>query len=60
VIPGGLGGKGLIIGGLFLLVLWGLSGIFFVQPDEVGVILRFGRAVRTVASGPNYHLPYPI
>jgi len=61
VMPGGgLGGKGLVIVGLLAVVVWGLSGIFFVQPDEVGVIMRFGKAVRTVSSGANYHLPYPI
>ncbi len=61
VMPGGnLGGKGVIIIGLIAVLLWGLSGIFVVQPDEVGVILRFGKHVRTVASGLRYHLPYPI
>ncbi len=42
------------------LLVWGLSGIYIVQPDESGVILRFGRYVRTVAPGPHIHLPYPI
>jgi membrane protease subunit HflK len=40
--------------------LWGLSGFFFVQPDEVGVVQRFGKFVRQVQPGPNYHLPLPI
>jgi membrane protease subunit HflK len=61
VLPGGnLGGRGfLIVGGLAVL-LWAASGIFFVQPDEVGVVLRFGKVVREVQPGPNYHAPYPI
>ncbi|MBP3731185.1 MAG: FtsH protease activity modulator HflK [Mailhella sp.] len=42
------------------LLIWGLSGIYIVQPDESGVILRFGRYVRTVAPGPHIHLPFPI
>ncbi len=42
------------------LIVWCLSGIYIVQPDESGVILRFGRYVRTVAPGPHIHLPYPI
>jgi membrane protease subunit HflK len=42
------------------LILWGLSGIFFVQPDELGVVLRFGRYDRVLTPGPRYHLPYPI
>ncbi len=45
---------------LAVIALWGLSGIYIVQPDEQGVVLRFGRYVRTVGAGPHYHLPYPI
>ena len=42
------------------LLVWVLSGIYIVQPDEAGVVLRFGRYVRTEAPGPHIHLPYPI
>lgn len=42
------------------LVLWGLSGIYTVQPTEVGVVLRFGKHVDNTGAGLNYHLPYPI
>ena len=42
------------------LVVWVLSGIYIVQPDESGVVLRFGRYVRTEVPGPHIHLPYPI
>jgi membrane protease subunit HflK len=42
------------------LVIWGLSGFFRVQSEELGVVLRFGKHVRTVQPGLNYHLPYPI
>lgn len=41
-------------------VLWLLSGIFIVDADERGVVLRFGKFSRTVDPGPHYHLPYPI
>ncbi len=53
-------GKGIwfLLGGL--LVLWMCSGIFIVNPDEEGVVLRFGKYVRTVGPGPHYHLPIPI
>jgi membrane protease subunit HflK len=37
-----------------------LSGFFRVQSEELGVVLRFGKHVRTVQPGLNYHLPYPI
>lgn len=59
--PGGLGGgKGILLGVLALGVLWGLSGIYRVQPDEQGVVLRFGQYVRTEQPGLRYHLPAPI
>ncbi|MDR1242459.1 MAG: FtsH protease activity modulator HflK [Deltaproteobacteria bacterium] len=48
-----------VLAGLLLLV-WLASGVFIVDPAEVGVVLRFGAHVRTVESGPHYHLPYPI
>lgn len=43
-----------------IVVVWLATGIYFVEPDEVGVVKRFGEAVRTTASGPHYHLPVPI
>jgi membrane protease subunit HflK len=45
---------------LVVVAVWILSGIYIVQPDESGVVLRFGRYVRTEAPGPHIHLPYPI
>jgi modulator of FtsH protease HflK len=61
VLPGGnLGGKGFALLGLAVIVLWGFSGFFRVEPDELGVVLRFGKDVREVQPGLNYHLPYPI
>jgi modulator of FtsH protease HflK len=61
VLPGGnLGGKGLFVIALFAVALWGFSGFFVVQPDEVGVVLRFGKYDRLVQPGLNYHLPYPV
>src|SRR3954468_19988736 len=62
VLPGGggLGGKGvglIVLGAIFI---WGLSGFFRVDPDELGVVLRFGKYVRDAKPGLNYHLPYPI
>jgi membrane protease subunit HflK len=61
VLPGGnLGGRGFALIVLGVLVLWGFSGFFRVEPDELGVVLRFGKKVREVQPGLNYHLPYPI
>ena len=61
VLPGGnLGGRGFALIVLGVLALWGFSGFFRVEPDELGVVLRFGKEVREVQPGLNYHLPYPI
>src|SRR5665213_2899143 len=61
VLPGGnMGGRGFALIALGAVVLWGVSGFFRVEPDEVGVVLRFGKEVREVQPGLNYHLPYPI
>ena len=56
---GSLGGKSKWI--VLVIVLgWLLSGIYIVNPDEQGVVLRFGKYVRTVDAGPHYALPTPI
>jgi membrane protease subunit HflK len=61
VLPGGnFGGRGLALILLGALVLWGFSGFFRVEPDELGVVLRFGKPIRDAKPGLNYHLPYPI
>jgi membrane protease subunit HflK len=60
-LPGGnLGSKGFALLALAAIALWGFSGFFRVEPDELGVVLRFGKEVREVKPGLNYHLPYPI
>ena len=61
VLPGGnLGSRGFVLILLGAVVLWCVSGFFRVEPDELGVVLRFGKYVREVQPGLNYHLPYPI
>jgi modulator of FtsH protease HflK len=57
---GGVGPVGILIIIVLLVLGWAFSGLFRVQPDELGVVLRFGKHVRTVQPGLNYHLPYPI
>jgi membrane protease subunit HflK len=60
LLPGNLGGRGLALLVLAVIALWGFSGFFRVEPDELGVVLRFGQFNREVQPGLNYHLPYPI
>ena len=43
-----------------ILVLWLLTGVYSVGPDEVGVVRTFGKVSRVVQPGLSYHLPYPI
>ncbi len=60
-LGGGKGGaKPIIIGLIILVIVWTLSGLYRVLPDEQGVVLRFGKFVKTTQPGLNYHLPFPI
>ncbi len=59
-LPGNLGGRGIALIALIVIALWGFSGFFRVEPDELGVVLRFGQFIREAQPGLNYHLPYPI
>jgi membrane protease subunit HflK len=61
ILPGGyFSGMGVAILLLIAVVIWLFSGLFRVQSEELGVVLRFGKHVRTVQPGLNYHWPYPI
>jgi len=54
-------GKGIIkLIGLLIIVLYLATGIYIVQPDEQGVIRRFGKFARMDSPGLHYHLPYPF
>jgi membrane protease subunit HflK len=60
-LPGGyFSGLGIALVLLGALVIWGLSGFYRVQTEELGVVLRFGKYVRDAEPGLRYHLPYPI
>ena len=57
--PGSERNPALFILGAVALV-WIASGIYRVNSDELGVVVRFGEYNRTTNPGLNYHLPYPI
>jgi membrane protease subunit HflK len=48
----------IVIGILLVILLF--SAFFTINPEEVGVVLRFGKYVRTVNPGLNFKLPFGI
>jgi membrane protease subunit HflK len=66
LLPGGGGGGGLKSKRGFLLVVgvlvivWLLSGVYRVEPEEQGIVLRFGKENRIATPGLNYHWPAPF
>lgn len=52
--------SGLMIIIAIVVLLWLGSGFYIVNPDEVGVVKRFGAYTRMTQSGPHYHWPYPF
>jgi len=62
ILPGGSSGgaKSIIVGIVILSFIWLASGLYRVLPDEQGVVLRFGKFVKTTQPGLNYHIPIPI
>lgn len=69
---GSEGGKGVSSGGapslkgiapiivVFLILFAGYTSFFTVQPEEVGVVLRFGEYNRIANPGPNFILPFGL
>ena len=45
---------------LVLIIIWLLTGVYIVGPDEVGVIRTFGKLTRVTQSGLNWKFPSPI
>jgi len=64
ILGGGGGGffgwRGIALFGIAVVAVWLASGFYRVQPDEQGVVLRFGAFDRTTLPGLNYHLPWPV
>lgn len=61
IMPGGFGNlRSLWLLAAAILVFWGVSGFYRVQPDEQGVELLFGKYVKSTQPGLNYWFPSPI
>ncbi len=60
LLPGNLGGRGFALIIVLAIAVWMGSGFYMIQPEEQGVVLRFGEYSETSYPGLNYHFPYPI
>ena len=57
----GGGSAGLAVVALVAVgALWLATGIYRVEPDEQGLVMRFGAYVGSTPPGLNYHLPWPV
>jgi membrane protease subunit HflK len=54
------GSRGIILVVIVAIAIWLASGFYRVEPDEQGIVLRFGEWVKTTQPGLNYRLPAPI
>ena len=55
-----LGRRGVRLLVAIVVIGWAATSIYRVQPDEQGVVLRFGRWIDTTQPGLHVHLPFPI
>ncbi|MBL6601822.1 MAG: FtsH protease activity modulator HflK [Candidatus Puniceispirillum sp.] len=62
MMPGGGASSGRTFTLLVLVfgLIWAATGFYRVNPQQQGVVLRFGEWVRTSPPGLHYHLPFPI
>ena len=58
--PGGLGGPAIAGIAVLAVGLWLLTGVYRVEPDEVGVELVLGRVTNQTSPGLHMNFPYPI
>jgi membrane protease subunit HflK len=56
--PGGRRGPALL--GIGVVALWLASSFYLVQPDELGVVMRFGAYSYRTEPGLHWHLPWPV
>jgi modulator of FtsH protease HflK len=53
-------GRGLTLLLAAIVALWVFSGFYRVQPDEQGVVLRFGAYSYWTPPGLHWHIPWPV
>jgi membrane protease subunit HflK len=54
------GGRPILLLGLVVVLLWLGTSFYRVQPDELGVVMRFGAYSCRTEPGLHWHLPWPI
>jgi len=60
-MPGGsVSGRGILLLILVGIAIWFSTGIYRVDTDEQGVVLRFGKVHAVTEPGLRYRLPWPI
>jgi modulator of FtsH protease HflK len=61
LLPGRFGrGRFVWLAVAVVIVLWLASGFYRVEPDEQGVVLRFGGINRITEPGLNWRIPWPV
>lgn len=61
IIPGGgSSGRSFILLLIIFAGIWAATGFYRVNPQQQGVVLRFGEFIRTTAPGLHYHIPFPV
>ena len=45
---------------IILILAWLASGFYIVDPQEVGLVKRFGKFEYSIGPGPHWHIPYPV
>ncbi len=53
-------GRAILLLGMAVVLLWLYDGLYRVQPDELGVVMRFGAYSYRTEPGLHWHLPWPI
>ncbi len=49
-----------LVAAVAVAAIWLATGIYRVEPDEEGLVLRFGAYDRSTPPGLNYHVPWPV
>lgn len=57
---GGDNSRMILLGLVGAFFFWLATGIYYVDTDQQGVVLRFGEYNRTTSPGLHYRMPYPI